>query len=294
MLCPVGECGKIVLLTIFAKFTRFAGVYEPPDCLVLCIVGECGKTVVFAIFVKFSNIFSFLPFLLLRAFLNMSHNRPTELSACRWPYSWTGWALQRHRRAQGSNSRSSTKFSGFSRCCWSSAKRLLWSSTFILIRSSNTWMSCITIIYTSMIETMNSHLGDLMLPRSLRREDMDPKVWSRICNWNFRWGNKKASPTIFERNKRKLFYLRNQKHWNVKEEESVVFARELIDTWQGRNSIPERAFKIRCIKFISENILIQAKLKIEQKELEETKQREKYVRKFYKVANLSDRVVCME
>ena len=87
MLCPVGECGKIVLLTIFAKFTRFAGVYEPPDCLVLCIVGECGKTVVFAIFVKFSNIFSFLPFLLLRAFLTMSHNRPTELSACSWPYS---------------------------------------------------------------------------------------------------------------------------------------------------------------------------------------------------------------
>lgn len=80
----------------------------------------------------------------------------------------------------------------------------------------------------------------------------------------------------------------------MKEEESVVFARELIDTWQGRNSIPERAFKIRWIKFISENILIQAKLKIEQKELEETKQREKYVRKFYKVANLSDRVVCME
>ena len=39
----------------------------------LCPVGDCGKIVIFAIFAKFANMFSFLPFLLLCAFLDISH-----------------------------------------------------------------------------------------------------------------------------------------------------------------------------------------------------------------------------
>ena len=44
----------------------------PLHCFGLCLVGDCGKIVIFAIFAKFANIFSFLPFLLLCAFLDIS------------------------------------------------------------------------------------------------------------------------------------------------------------------------------------------------------------------------------
>ena len=72
MLCPVGDCGKIVIFAFFAKFARIANFYGPPYCFVLCPVGDCGKIVIFAIFAKFANMFSFLPFLLLCAFLDIS------------------------------------------------------------------------------------------------------------------------------------------------------------------------------------------------------------------------------
>ena len=38
----------------------------------LCHVGDSGKIVIFAIFAKFAIMFSFLPFLFLRAFLDIS------------------------------------------------------------------------------------------------------------------------------------------------------------------------------------------------------------------------------
>ena len=44
----------------------------PLHCFVLCLVGDCGKIVIFAIFAKFANIISFLQFLLLCAFLDIS------------------------------------------------------------------------------------------------------------------------------------------------------------------------------------------------------------------------------
>ena len=44
----------------------------PLHCFVLCLVDDCGKIVIFAIFAKFAIIFSFLPFLLLCAFLDIS------------------------------------------------------------------------------------------------------------------------------------------------------------------------------------------------------------------------------
>ena len=46
----------------------------PRHCFVFFLIGDCGKIVIFAIFAKFANIFSFLPFLLLCAFLDMSQN----------------------------------------------------------------------------------------------------------------------------------------------------------------------------------------------------------------------------
>ena len=44
----------------------------PLHCFVLCLLGDCGNIVIFAIFAEFANIFSFLPFLLLCAFLDIS------------------------------------------------------------------------------------------------------------------------------------------------------------------------------------------------------------------------------
>ena len=64
--CLVGDCGKIVIFAIFAKFVAklsfspylpnsplsptFMG---PLHCFVFCLVGDCGKIVIFAIFAKF-------------------------------------------------------------------------------------------------------------------------------------------------------------------------------------------------------------------------------------------------
>ena len=70
--CLVGDCGKIVIFAIFAKFAAFANFYGPLHCFVFCLVGACGKIVIVAIFAKFAYIFSFLPFLLLCTFLDIS------------------------------------------------------------------------------------------------------------------------------------------------------------------------------------------------------------------------------
>ena len=136
MLCLIGDCGKIVILTIFAKFATFTNIYGPRSllcalqcwrlwqnchfhnisqirdihqrlwvlvtslcfsmlaivaklsfspylpnsptfmgplhCFALCRVGDCGIIVILTIFAKFADIFSFLPFLLLSAFLDIS------------------------------------------------------------------------------------------------------------------------------------------------------------------------------------------------------------------------------
>ena len=91
VLCHVGDSGKIVIFAIFAKFASIANFCGPPHCFVLCLVGDCGKIVNFAIFAKFAIMFSFLPFLLLRAFLDISPSLLIEISSrfypCYRPYS---------------------------------------------------------------------------------------------------------------------------------------------------------------------------------------------------------------
>ena len=54
----------------------------PLHCFVLCLVGDCGKIVIFAIFAKFANIIFFLQFLLLCAFLDISH--PSKILGHTW------------------------------------------------------------------------------------------------------------------------------------------------------------------------------------------------------------------
>ena len=46
----LGDCGKIVIFAIFAKFASIANFYGPPHCFVLCPVGDCGKIVIFSIY----------------------------------------------------------------------------------------------------------------------------------------------------------------------------------------------------------------------------------------------------
>ena len=112
VLCLVGDCGKIVIFAIFAKFAVFANFYGAPILLcalrrwrlwqnchfrhicqirrfrqllwgpytALCFASLAivGKIVIFAIFAKFANIISFLQFLLLCAFLDISHKLPMK------------------------------------------------------------------------------------------------------------------------------------------------------------------------------------------------------------------------
>ena len=59
VLCLVGDCGKIVIFAIFAKFAAFANFYGALHCFVLCLVGDCGKIVIFAIFAKFAAFANF-------------------------------------------------------------------------------------------------------------------------------------------------------------------------------------------------------------------------------------------
>ena len=53
--CLVGNCGKIVIFAIFAKFTVSPTFMGPLYCFVFCLVGDCGKIVIFAIFAKFAT-----------------------------------------------------------------------------------------------------------------------------------------------------------------------------------------------------------------------------------------------
>ena len=90
VLCLVGDSGKIVIFAIFAKFASIANFYGPPHCFVLCPVGDSGKIVIFAIF---AIMFSFLPFLLLRAFMDISHISTTSRVR---PHYRSPKARQRH------------------------------------------------------------------------------------------------------------------------------------------------------------------------------------------------------
>ena len=81
------------MFAIFTKFARIANFYGPPYCFVLCPVGDCGKIFIFAIFAKFANMFSFLPFLLLCAFLDISPRR-----------GYRSGQLERYTRGNGESS----------------------------------------------------------------------------------------------------------------------------------------------------------------------------------------------
>ena len=59
VLCLVGDCGKIVIFAIFAKFAALANFYEPPSLLCALPRCDCGKIVIFAIFAKFAAFANF-------------------------------------------------------------------------------------------------------------------------------------------------------------------------------------------------------------------------------------------
>ena len=65
--------GKLSFSSYLPTSPTFMG---PLPCFVLCLIGDCGKVVILLLilllFAKFADIFSFLPFLLLRAFLDIS------------------------------------------------------------------------------------------------------------------------------------------------------------------------------------------------------------------------------
>ena len=66
------------------------------------------------------------------------------------------------------------------------------------------------------------------------------------------------------------------------------------NTIKAETQIPSLPSKLDGQAVKVENIILEAKLENKQRELEDTKQKEKYARKCYTVANLSDRVICME
>ena len=59
VLCLVGDCGKIVIFAIFAKFAAFTNFYLPPSLLCVFLIGDCGKIVIFTIFAKFTAFANF-------------------------------------------------------------------------------------------------------------------------------------------------------------------------------------------------------------------------------------------
>ena len=135
------------------------------------------------------------------------------------------------------------------------------------------------------------------LYRPFRRDNREPNDGSRVCSCHFRGGDKKASPEIFERNKSKLFDFeepkpskRGTKRKSCPLKENLL----LPDNTNAETETPSLPSKFDGQAAKVENIILEAKLENKQRELEEMKQKEKYARKCYTVANLSDRVICME
>ena len=130
------------------------------------------------------------------------------------------------------------------------------------------------------------------LYRPIRREDREPNDGSGVCSCHFRGGDKKASREVFERNKSKLFDFEEPKpsKRGTKRKSSPLKENLLLPDTE----IPSLPSKLDGQAVKVENIILEVKLENKQRELEETKQKEKYARKCYTVANLSDRVICME
>ena len=130
-----------------------------------------------------------------------------------------------------------------------------------------------------------------------RREDRETNDGSRVCSCHFRGGDKKASPKVFERNKSKLFDFEEPKpsKRGTKRKSSPLKENLLLpDNTRADTEAPSLPSKLDVQAVKVENIILEAKLENKQRELEETKQKEKYARKCYTVANLSDRVICMD
>ena len=138
-------------------------------------------------------------------------------------------------------------------------------------------------------------LNNLYLP--FRREDREPNDGSRVCSCHFRGVDKEASPEVFERNKSKLFDFeepkpskRGTKRKSYPLKENLLLpgnTKAEAETPSLPSMLDGQALKV-------ENIILEAKLENKQRELEETKQKEKYAGKCYTVANLRERIVCME
>ena len=132
------------------------------------------------------------------------------------------------------------------------------------------------------------------LNHPFRREDREPNDGSRVCSCHFRGGYKKASPEVFERNKSKLFHFeepkpskRGTKRKSYPLKDNLLLpdnTKAETETLSLPSMLDGQAVKV-------ENSILEAKLANKQRELEETKQKEKYARKCYTVANLSDRVI---
>ena len=116
------------------------------------------------------------------------------------------------------------------------------------------------------------------LYRPFRRDDREPNDGSRVCSCHFRGGDKKASPEVFERNKSKLFDFEEpkpskrgakRKSWPLKE--NLL----LPDNTNAETETPSLPSKFDGQAAKVENIILEAKLENKQRELEETKQKEK-------------------
>ena len=130
-----------------------------------------------------------------------------------------------------------------------------------------------------------------------RREDRETNDGSRVCSCHFCGGDKKASPEVFERNKSKLFDFEEpkpSKRGTKRKSSSLKENLLLPDNTKTDTEAPSLPSKLDVQAVKVENIILEAKLENKQRELEETKQKEKYARKCYTVANLSDRVICMD
>ena len=104
-------------------------------------------------------------------------------------------------------------------------------------------------------------------------------------------------PEIFKQNKSKLLKIEEPKTSKCgKEGKSSPFKENFLlsDNTGAETQAPSLPSKLDGQAVKIKNIILEGKLESNQRELEETKQREKYTRKCYTVVNLSDRIICME
>ncbi|XP_068691524.1 uncharacterized protein [Montipora foliosa] len=133
--------------------------------------------------------------------------------------------------------------------------------------------------------------------RLIRRKDREPSKHSRVCSCHFTDGYKQYGPTIYERNRDKIFPSEGgppKKKKKVTAEKKTV--KEMVaEAIRGSEQQPtDNDIKQECCNKTTNEIILEAELDQAREELQDRQEKESYAQKHYNVSGLSAEVLRME